>query len=224
MRSSAVSLYARGFDPEWSRVSPPGRFVRLPGYPWQRERFWFDDKGKRDKRRVARERDGVEDASRMVPHRNGRELDGVHDTSPAVPHQNGRSNGHCSPPSVPPPEPVAIVIESNGRDRLVELFRDRVAAALELTAEKIDLDQPLMALGPDSLTAMDLKLDLETRLGAPLPFSLLMEVSGVRELADRVGAQMDGVPAPSTQTSAPASADHSDQRLSYGQQLLWCAH
>ena len=25
------------------RVSPPGRFVRLPSYPWRRERYWIDD-------------------------------------------------------------------------------------------------------------------------------------------------------------------------------------
>ena len=43
LRWSAASLYAAGFDLEWARVSPPGRFVRLPGYPWQRERFWLDD-------------------------------------------------------------------------------------------------------------------------------------------------------------------------------------
>ncbi|HKM52304.1 MAG TPA: beta-ketoacyl synthase N-terminal-like domain-containing protein, partial [Isosphaeraceae bacterium] len=33
LRWSAACLYAAGFDLEWTRVSPPGRFVRLPGYP-----------------------------------------------------------------------------------------------------------------------------------------------------------------------------------------------
>ncbi len=67
-RSSAAFLYGRGFDIEWSRVSPDGRFVRLPGYPWQRERFWVDDEGHRD------------EPSRPEPHRNG------------------LSNSHCSDP------------------------------------------------------------------------------------------------------------------------------
>ena len=40
---SVARLYARGFDPAWAEVNPPGRCVRLPSYPWQRERAWFDD-------------------------------------------------------------------------------------------------------------------------------------------------------------------------------------
>ena len=81
MRSSAAFLYARGFDIEWSRVSPPGRFVRLPGYPWQRERFWLDDEGKPGQSRAT------------AP-----ELDRDDGIASPVPHQNGRSNGHHAAP------------------------------------------------------------------------------------------------------------------------------
>ena len=42
LRSSAAFLYARGLDLDWTRVTPPGRLVRLPHYPWQRERYWID--------------------------------------------------------------------------------------------------------------------------------------------------------------------------------------
>ncbi len=37
---SLAALYARGASVRWSAVTPTGRFVRLPSYPWQRERFW----------------------------------------------------------------------------------------------------------------------------------------------------------------------------------------
>ncbi len=37
---SLATLYARGVAVRWSAVTPSGRFVRLPNYPWQRERFW----------------------------------------------------------------------------------------------------------------------------------------------------------------------------------------
>jgi acyl transferase domain-containing protein/aryl carrier-like protein len=33
-------LYTRGLKADWERVNPAGRLVALPGYPWQRERFW----------------------------------------------------------------------------------------------------------------------------------------------------------------------------------------
>ena len=79
--SSAAVLYANGFDLEWSRVSPPGRFVRLPTYPWQRERFWIDD-------------------GREEPHQNGATTIVDFDAScpTAVAHQNGVSNGCHSAP------------------------------------------------------------------------------------------------------------------------------
>ena len=37
---SIAALHVRGASVRWSAVTPHGRFVRLPGYPWQRERFW----------------------------------------------------------------------------------------------------------------------------------------------------------------------------------------
>ncbi len=36
------ALYTQGFAVDWTRVETGGRFVRLPGYPFQRERFWLD--------------------------------------------------------------------------------------------------------------------------------------------------------------------------------------
>ncbi|MGW4963378.1 type I polyketide synthase [Nonomuraea sp. NPDC004186] len=32
--------YVLGCRPRWDRVHPEGEYVRLPGYPWQRRRFW----------------------------------------------------------------------------------------------------------------------------------------------------------------------------------------
>jgi acyl transferase domain-containing protein/acyl-CoA synthetase (AMP-forming)/AMP-acid ligase II/acyl carrier protein len=36
------ALYAAGFPVAWERVNPPGRFVRLPSYPWRHRRHWID--------------------------------------------------------------------------------------------------------------------------------------------------------------------------------------
>ncbi len=185
MRSSAASRYAQGFDIDWSKVSPAGRFVRLPGYPWQRERFWLED-----------------GASRKLPH------------------NNGLSNGHGPPPIEHHVEPLATGCDE--RDRLIEFFRGRVADVLGLAPEKVDPDRPLMSLGLDSLTAMELKVEIETGLGAVLPLSMLMEGSGIRELAERVIERRDGSPSPETPaTTAPEEPEH---RPSYGQQMLWYAH
>lgn len=41
--TSLGRLYTVGFDPAWDALYPePRRPVRLPSYPWQRERYWFD--------------------------------------------------------------------------------------------------------------------------------------------------------------------------------------
>ncbi|MEX2500726.1 MAG: beta-ketoacyl synthase N-terminal-like domain-containing protein, partial [Trueperaceae bacterium] len=43
MLATLGELYVRGAPVAWSAVAPAGRCVRLPTYPWQRERYWFDD-------------------------------------------------------------------------------------------------------------------------------------------------------------------------------------
>src|SRR5205823_5404790 len=34
-------LFAQGYPVNWSEIYPAGHFVRLPDYPWQRERYWI---------------------------------------------------------------------------------------------------------------------------------------------------------------------------------------
>ncbi|NRN67018.1 Malonyl CoA-acyl carrier protein transacylase [Kibdelosporangium sp. 4NS15] len=40
--SSLASMYTHGYVPDWERVTPGGRYVPLPRYPWQRERYWVN--------------------------------------------------------------------------------------------------------------------------------------------------------------------------------------
>ncbi|HEX2916147.1 MAG TPA: SDR family NAD(P)-dependent oxidoreductase [Chloroflexia bacterium] len=41
--ASLGTLYSRGYNLYWSAISQPGaRCVTLPTYPWQRQRYWFD--------------------------------------------------------------------------------------------------------------------------------------------------------------------------------------
>jgi acyl transferase domain-containing protein/acyl-CoA synthetase (AMP-forming)/AMP-acid ligase II/acyl carrier protein len=44
MLSELGGLYCAGFPVDWTRLyGTTGRMVKLPSYPWQRQRFWFDD-------------------------------------------------------------------------------------------------------------------------------------------------------------------------------------
>lgn len=41
--ASLGALYAAGWSIDWATVSPDNQqFVRLPSYPWQRERYWAE--------------------------------------------------------------------------------------------------------------------------------------------------------------------------------------
>jgi myxalamid-type polyketide synthase MxaE and MxaD len=39
---SLGTLYVRGYPVSWSKVNPGGRYVPLPSYPWQRQRYWLE--------------------------------------------------------------------------------------------------------------------------------------------------------------------------------------
>ncbi len=45
MLRALATAYTVGCDPDWARLTDGGRFVPLPGYPWQAERYWVDDAG-----------------------------------------------------------------------------------------------------------------------------------------------------------------------------------
>lgn len=56
MLGSLAALYAQGYDVNWATFYPnKGGFVRLPMYPWQRERYWMESEDSQ------RRRLGIED-------------------------------------------------------------------------------------------------------------------------------------------------------------------
>jgi myxalamid-type polyketide synthase MxaD len=40
--TSVARLYVAGYDPDWMALNGPGAFVELPGYQYQRERYWLE--------------------------------------------------------------------------------------------------------------------------------------------------------------------------------------
>ncbi|MFE3387621.1 amino acid adenylation domain-containing protein [Streptomyces anulatus] len=85
------------------------------------------------------------------------------------------------------------------------LLRRLLASALSLPDAGIADDEPFLALGLDSLAAVDLVRQLERELGRPLPATLFFEYRTVAELA----AHLDTTPSPappaaSSRTHSPA--------------------
>lgn len=93
-------------------------------------------------------------------------------------------------------------------ERLLGAVREEVARILRLPIEEVDPDRALIDLGLDSLMALELKLGLETRLGADLAkLSGLGSAGSARQLANRLLATL--LPDSTRQTeAAPAAPVH----------------
>lgn len=48
--TTLAELYTLGARVDWATVSPSGRFIKLPTYPWQRERYWQESPTSRQDR------------------------------------------------------------------------------------------------------------------------------------------------------------------------------
>ncbi len=86
------------------------------------------------------------------------------------------------------------------------LLRRLLASALRLPADTVPDDEPFLALGLDSLAAVDLVRQLERELGRTLPATLFFEYRTIAELA----AHLDAAPSlsrPSASFSPPPVPD-----------------
>ncbi|WP_318196293.1 non-ribosomal peptide synthetase/type I polyketide synthase [Streptomyces sp. MCL20-2] len=108
-----------------------------------------------------------------------------------------------SPPVAPEPSRVPTTTAgATGRgtaaskatgtsDSTAALLRRLLATALRLPATEVPDDEPFLALGLDSLAAVDLVRQLERELGTTLPATLFFEYRTVAELAEH----LDSTPA-----------------------------
>lgn len=75
---------------------------------------------------------------------------------------------------------------------LVELVRGEIARVTSVPAEEIDPAAPLTAIGVDSLMALELKNNLETRLAVTLPMGKLLGSPTVESLAQAAAEEIVG--------------------------------
>jgi acyl transferase domain-containing protein/acyl carrier protein len=80
------------------------------------------------------------------------------------------------------------------RAALADAVQALLAHTLRLPAEKLDLDQPLTALGVDSLLAAELRAALRSRTGLDLSMLELMQAAHVGELVERLAAKLETPP------------------------------
>ncbi|ATB41115.1 non-ribosomal peptide synthetase [Cystobacter fuscus] len=122
---------------------------------------------------------------------------------------------------VAPLSRAALLEQPTGARRafLLERLRHQVARVLRVTPGDLGKDQPLTALGVDSLSIVELKNELEAALTLSLPHSFfLREDVSLEMLAERVLASLDEAP------SVELAPEREDSRevfpCTYGQQAL----
>ena len=86
--------------------------------------------------------------------------------------------------SEPPPEGIQPAMSGAAHGDLTDLVRGLAARVMRVTAESIDLRQPLSELGLDSLMALELRVCLTRALGRELSLSPLRMRRSVTDIAD----------------------------------------
>jgi NADPH:quinone reductase-like Zn-dependent oxidoreductase/acyl carrier protein len=99
-------------------------------------------------------------------------------------------------------------------------LREHVAGVLRLTAARIDVDQPLVTMGIDSLMAVELKNRVERELGVAIPLLQLIKGPSVRDLARSLLGSMTGEEGESPETGRKGSASGGEEGKSLLLSLL----
>ncbi|WDZ82888.1 non-ribosomal peptide synthetase [Micromonospora cathayae] len=146
------------------------------------------------------------DTASRTPTAAGAPPPAGYDDAPA-----GYDDAPPRPGRFPEPSPAAATDPGdagrNGGDgpalpELAGLLRRLVAEPLHRRPEEIADDTSFLALGLDSLAAVDLVKRLEDELGRQLPVTLFFEYTTVAELAGHLAGQPTGTTAPGTGPSA----------------------
>jgi acyl transferase domain-containing protein len=154
--------YVHGCAPDWRRIYPDGRFVPVPGHPWQRKRHWIDSLDAVADNAVADNAVAGNGAAGNVAAEPS--SDATARPAPAERHGSG-----------PPPESELVLAR-----RVV----DHASDVLAMTPGEIDQNAPLTLAGLDSLLAAKLRTRLAAELGVQVSVRELLSARSPRELAD----------------------------------------
>ncbi|HVZ31162.1 MAG TPA: beta-ketoacyl synthase N-terminal-like domain-containing protein, partial [Polyangiaceae bacterium] len=155
---SLGELHAKGLSVDWRRVFDAGRKVPLPGYPFQRERYWLE------RGTQAPELAAAQPSAADHPLSGARVA--LADT------QAGGSIGRLASGGTPWLSKLAA--DDRGRTTL-EFVLDAISRVMGVTVAGIALERPLRELGLDSTMALELRNRLSAASGLRLPSTLLFD-------------------------------------------------
>jgi len=176
-------LYAVGADIRWEHVAPAdGRCVRLPTYPWQRQRLWAVH---RDALAHARQTGGPAAA---VPARGRQDQPGGRSGPEAA--EGDRQAVRRRPDLIVPYVAPRTKVESEIAEAWMGVLR----------LDRVGIHDNFFELGGDSLQVTILLNRLRERLGVAIPLREVYETPTIARLAECVAAAekapSDGDPIP----------------------------
>jgi acyl transferase domain-containing protein len=163
MLAALGRLYTHGVDVDWKRLYPVGNLVKLPAYPWQRERFWIESLG------VAPTLREMSQAFTPPPEAIAVEREAK------------------------PKLFLATWKELAASERskaMTRWIREQVAAVLRANVERIAVDKALKSHGVNSLMALELRNRIERGLVIALSAGTAWNYPTVGALAEYLNARL----------------------------------
>jgi natural product biosynthesis luciferase-like monooxygenase protein/amino acid adenylation domain-containing protein len=115
--------------------------------------------------------------------------------------------------------------EPEVRERLVTRFlQARLAAAMKVGVELVDVNRSLYNLGMDSLIAVEFKNRIENTFAVRLPITKFLEGGTLAQLATEISSRLGTAPVPVVEPRTHAANAAFEFPLSPGQQALWFIH
>ena len=212
--TTLAGLHCHGARLNWNRLyRGNATSVRLPTYPWQRERYWLEENADAPK--------SHEEATVSTPSDNvleGQDLDSSQpaggNRSPENPNvsdnQDGRTNAlpqasspgdssggdHLLPRVAS--EHIREICEESREEALRTYLGQQVARTLDLAPTAVGVDEPLTHLGIDSLMAMEIKNRVEQELCVTISIARFLEGPTISGLTAMLLPQLAQAPPEST--------------------------
>jgi acyl transferase domain-containing protein len=164
--------YTAGCIPDWNKVSPDGRFVRLPTYPWTRSTFWVSDTGPAVIEMVQAAADAAADES-------GQRLAGPQ------PGQQAKA-AVATRPTMPPAGKDARALQCAHLPgtQFREYVLRTISEVLGVQRGEIDAAGTMAGIGMDSLHALRVREKIHAELGLRISSDQLTGGHTVAELSD----------------------------------------
>ncbi|MEH2171990.1 type I polyketide synthase [Nostoc sp.] len=161
MLNSLAERYTLEDSIDWNALYPNGgSFVRLPSYPWQRQRYWQESEASRQDR--LGEHNIAQASSAVIS--NGSQIDIIKQWS--------------------------VAANSQRTDLLSTYIQAQIIQALECEAVQVDVQKPLNSMGIDSLMAVSLRNHIVTNLKIELPIEQFIASPSIAELAQACNEQL----------------------------------